>query len=124
MNAPVMPHAASKPCARVLVSQQRVSLTSSRTCVQVTRGFDACSQFRLSGTGTTQGFTPCTHSPSPSPTPQKHCAAQVINIADTTAVAMLGAGGFGQVLLVKYQDQFTALKCISKAFVREQVGAG
>ncbi|MEW5303042.1 MAG: hypothetical protein WDW36_005773 [Sanguina aurantia] len=47
-------------------------------------------------------------------------AKKVINIADTTAVAMLGAGGFGQVLLVKYQDQFTALKCISKAFVREQ----
>lgn len=54
----------------------------------------------------------------------QHCTVQVINIADTTAVAMLGAGGFGQVLLVKYQEQFTALKCISKAFVREQVGAG
>ncbi len=36
------------------------------------------------------------------------------------ALAVLGAGGFGQVLLVRYKGQYTALKCVAKAFVQEQ----
>ncbi|KAL6754149.1 putative cGMP-dependent protein kinase [Haematococcus lacustris] len=36
------------------------------------------------------------------------------------ATAVLGAGGFGQVLLVKYQNSYHALKCVAKAFVQEQ----
>ncbi len=35
------------------------------------------------------------------------------------ALAVLGAGGFGQVLLVRYQEQHWALKCIAKTFVQE-----
>lgn len=50
-----------------------------------------------------------------------HCwALQSIQVSESEAKAVLGAGGFGQVLLVKYRGQFNALKCISKAFVKEQ----
>ena len=39
-------------------------------------------------------------------------------------MTQLGAGGFGQVLLVQYSNkEFYALKCINKAFVLEQVRA-
>lgn len=34
------------------------------------------------------------------------------------ALAVLGAGGFGQVLLVKYRAQHLALKCVAKSFVQ------
>ena len=36
------------------------------------------------------------------------------------ALAVLGAGGFGQVLLVRYRDHHYALKCIAKDFVIQQ----
>ncbi len=39
---------------------------------------------------------------------------------EAQAVAVLGAGGFGQVLLVCYRGQHLALKAVSKAFVKEQ----
>jgi cGMP-dependent protein kinase len=34
------------------------------------------------------------------------------------ALAVLGAGGFGQVLLVRYRNTHAALKCVAKAFVQ------
>ncbi|GLI69549.1 hypothetical protein VaNZ11_014092 [Volvox africanus] len=45
---------------------------------------------------------------------------KVFNVSEAQAVAVLGAGGFGQVLLVKYRGGYHALKAISKVFVKEQ----
>lgn len=41
-------------------------------------------------------------------------------MGEVHALAFLGKGGFGQVLLVKYREQHYAIKCIHKAFVREK----
>ncbi|KXZ43473.1 hypothetical protein GPECTOR_89g493 [Gonium pectorale] len=46
--------------------------------------------------------------------------SKAINVQDAQAVAVLGAGGFGQVLLVQYRGGYHALKAISKGFVKEQ----
>ncbi|KAG2497546.1 hypothetical protein HYH03_004293 [Edaphochlamys debaryana] len=46
--------------------------------------------------------------------------SMAIDVNQAQAVAVLGAGGFGQVLLVKYNGGFHALKAVSKAFVKEQ----
>ncbi|GLC68711.1 cGMP-dependent protein kinase [Pleodorina starrii] len=46
--------------------------------------------------------------------------SKVFNVSDAQAVAVLGAGGFGQVLLVQYKGNYRALKIISKGFVKEQ----
>lgn len=45
---------------------------------------------------------------------------KAFDVSEAQAVAVLGAGGFGQVLLVKYKGGYHALKAISKAFVKEQ----
>ncbi|PNW85942.1 hypothetical protein CHLRE_03g199050v5 [Chlamydomonas reinhardtii] len=47
-------------------------------------------------------------------------AKRSVDVLQAQAVAVLGAGGFGQVLLVRYAAQYWALKAISKAFVKEQ----
>ena len=47
-------------------------------------------------------------------------AVQTVNMDEVYASALLGAGGFGQVLLVAYRGQHYALKCIAKHFVIEQ----
>jgi hypothetical protein len=47
---------------------------------------------------------------------------QEISMDEVHALAVLGAGGFGQVLLVRYKNNHAALKCVAKAFV--QVGPG
>jgi cGMP-dependent protein kinase len=41
-------------------------------------------------------------------------------MGEVHALAVLGAGGFGQVLLVRYRSQHYALKCIAKDFVIQQ----
>ncbi|KAF5835635.1 putative cGMP-dependent protein kinase [Dunaliella salina] len=43
-----------------------------------------------------------------------------IAMGEVHALAVLGAGGFGQVLLVRYRGQHYALKCIAKDFVIQQ----
>ena len=41
-------------------------------------------------------------------------ALQAISLRDLKRVAVLGAGAFGQVLLVKANGQYYALKCLNK----------
>jgi len=50
-----------------------------------------------------------------------HCSyLQEVAMGEVHALAVLGAGGFGQVLLVRYRGHHYALKCIAKDFVIQQ----
>ena len=44
---------------------------------------------------------------------------QMIQLKDLKKIAALGAGAFGQVFLVKHNNKYYALKCLSKALVME-----
>lgn len=43
-----------------------------------------------------------------------------IDLSQVKVLSTLGAGGFGQVLLVQYGREHYALKCMKKAYVVEQ----
>lgn len=45
---------------------------------------------------------------------------QDVRLADLQQVTVLGAGGFGKVSLVKYQNQYFALKQMNKAYILDQ----
>lgn len=52
---------------------------------------------------------------------QPHDVGLLIAALQVHACAVLGAGGFGQVLLVRYKDgNHYALKCVAKSFVQDQ----
>jgi len=44
---------------------------------------------------------------------------QAIQLKELKKIALLGAGAFGQVFLVKHNTKYYALKCLSKALVLE-----
>ena len=46
--------------------------------------------------------------------------SQDVDLEKLKCLSMLGAGGFGQVLLVEYAGYHYALKCMKKRFVVDQ----
>ena len=50
---------------------------------------------------------------------QRCLCVQAIQLKELKKIALLGAGAFGQVFLVKHNTKYYALKCLSKALVLE-----